>query len=147
VLVLSEAVLVIVIDARDVGWTGMARDGDLTEAQRHGGFAGGGFSQSRKVAKGGGAGGGTTKYTNGTKKGGIGRTRTQALWYWYSAQRYSDCGAAVLGLQRSGTRIAAQRYSDRGGAGLGIWGECDWGECDWGEWLSGDGGGFVEGTL
>jgi hypothetical protein len=120
VLVLSEAVLVIVIDARDVGWTGMARDGDLTEAQRHGGFAGGGFSQSRKVAKGGGAGGGTTKYTNGTKKGGIGRTRTQALWYWYSAQRYSD----------------------RGGGGLGIWGECDWGE-----WLSGDGGGFVEGTL
>jgi hypothetical protein len=48
VLVLSEAVLVIVIDARAVGWTGLARAGGLTEAQRHGGLTGGGFSQRRK---------------------------------------------------------------------------------------------------
>jgi hypothetical protein len=39
VLVLSEAVLVIVIDARAVGWTGLARAGGLTETQRHGGLA------------------------------------------------------------------------------------------------------------
>jgi hypothetical protein len=38
VLVLSAAVLVIVIDARDVGRAGMARGGDLTETRRHGSF-------------------------------------------------------------------------------------------------------------
>jgi hypothetical protein len=122
------------------GGLGWRVRGGLTEAQRHGGLAGGGFSQSRKVAKGGGAGWWDHEIHEWHEKG--------RYWsYSYASVVVLVLSAAVLGLRRSGTRIAAQRYSDRGGAGLGIWGECDWGECDWGEWLSGDGGGFVEGTL
>jgi hypothetical protein len=90
VLVLSEAVLVIVIDARAVGWTGLARAGELTEAQRHGGLTGGGFSQRHKVAKGWRAGGGH----------GMTRTITEEGWmgsYSYGSEVVLVLSAAVLG--------------------------------------------------
>ena len=94
VLVLSEAVLVIVIDARAVGWTGLARAGELTEAQRHGGLTGGGFSQRHKVAKGWRAGGGH----------GMTRTITEEGWmgsYSYGSEVVLVLSAAVLVLSEA----------------------------------------------
>ena len=128
VLVLSAAVLVIVIDARDVGWTGLARAGGAhggAEARR---FCGRGFLAKSQSRKGWWRGWWDHEIHEWHEK--------RRYWsYSYASVVVLVLGAAVLGLQRSGTRIAAGRVLGFGGS------------VDWGEWLSGDGGGFVEGTL